>query len=141
LRAQIDAQGMFPRELTSANPFRDSLFNLDLLAGACQLLSTRFESLWDYELQDGPGMRSVVARYAFYIANREKWPYPADQSRFNELPCRRPALVFAARAFAEPDYVTLWRRLNADPQDPVILRTFPIRQPLLWLTQPRPASL
>lgn len=138
LRAQIDANGGFPHEITGENPYRDSLFNLDLLAGACQLLSTRFESLWEYELQDGPGMRSVVARHAFYIANREKWPYPADLSRFNELPCRRPALVFAARAFAQPDYVTLWRTLNADPADPVILRTFPIRQPLLWLSQPRP---
>ena len=28
----------------------------------CVLLSTRFESVWDYELQDGPGMRTVIAR-------------------------------------------------------------------------------
>ncbi len=137
LRAQIDSQGIFLHEIVSPNPFRDSLFNLDLLAGACLLLSTRFESLWEYELQDGPGMRSVIARHAFYIANRDKWPYPADQSRFTLLPYRRPALVFAGRAFQEADYVTLWRSLPADPTDPVILRSFPIRQPILWLTQPK----
>ncbi len=138
VRAQIDAAGFFPHELPSPNAFRDSLFNLDLLAGACQLLSTRFESLWDHELQDGPGMRAAIARHAPYIANRAKWPYPADQTKFNLLPARRPALVFAGRAFTQPDYVTLWRTLPPDPTDPEILRSFPIRQPILWLTQPKP---
>ena len=141
LRAQVDANGMFPHELSTANPLRDSLFNLDLLAGAVNLLSTRFESLWDYELQDGPGMRSAIARFAVYIRNRAVWPYPADQSHFNQLPGRRPALVFAGRAFAVPDYVTLWSTLNPDPTDPAILRTFPIRQPILWLTQPKPNNV
>jgi hypothetical protein len=141
LRAQIDYQGIFRNEVTGPNPFRYSLYNLDLLAGAAVLLTTRFESLWDYELQDGPGMRTVIARHVFYIADRGKWPYPADQSKFNELPGRRPALVFAGRAYAEAEYITLWRTLNPDPADPVILRTFPIRQPILWLTQPKPAII
>ncbi len=83
-------------------------------------------------------MRSAIARHAVYIREPVKWPYPADESRFHQLPGRRPALVFAARAYAAPDYVTLWRTLNPDPADPVILRTFPIRQPILWLTQPKP---
>ena len=141
VRAQINADGFFPHELPSPNPFRDSLFNLDLLAGVCQLLSTRFESVWEHELQDGPGMRAAIARHAPYIANRAKWPYPADQTHFNQLPARRPALVFAGRAFTQPDYVTLWRTLPPDPTDPEILRTFPIRQPILWLTQPKAVSL
>ncbi len=136
LRAQINASGLFPHELTNENPYRDSLFNLDLLAGACVLLSTRFESLWKYELQDGPGMRVAIARHAPYIRNRASWAYPADQSFFNQLPCRRPALLFAARAYAEPEYAALWQTLNPDPTEPAILRTFPIRQPILWLAQP-----
>ena len=135
VRAQIDSSGFFPHELTTPNPFRNSLFNLDLLAGAAQLLSTRFESLWEYELQDGPGLRIAIARFAPYMRNPATWPYPADQTHFHDLPCRRPALVFAARAYAAPDYVTLWRTLNPDPTDPGLLRTFPIRQPILWLTQ------
>ncbi len=83
-------------------------------------------------------MRSAIARHAVYIREPVKWPYPADESRFHQLPGRRPALVFAARAYAAPDYVTLWRTLNPDPADPAILRSFPIRQPILWLTPPRP---
>ncbi len=137
IRAQINADGLFMHELTTENPFRNSLYNLDLLGGACMLLSTQFESVWDHELQDGPGMRSAVARHAFYIANPVKWPYVADARHFHLLPCRRPTLVFAARAFNIADYATLWRTLNPDPTEPEILRSFPIRQPLLWLTQPR----
>ena len=139
IRAQIDANGYFMHELTTENPYRNSLWNLDLLAGVCVLLSTRFESLWDYELQDGPGMRSAIARHSFYIKSREKWPYISDAMHFNLLPYRRPALLFAGRAYSEADYVTLWRTLNPDPADADLLRAFPIRQPLLWQTQPRPA--
>ena len=137
LRNQINADGFFPHELPSPNPYRDSLFNLDLLCGCAQLLSTRFESVWDYELQDGPGLRAAIARHATYIADRAKWPYPADLTKFKLLPSRRPALAFAGRAYAQPDYITLWRTLDPHPTDPDILRTFPIRQPILWLTQPR----
>ena len=134
IRAQIDAKGEFPHELRGDSAYRDSLFNLDLLAGVCVLLSSRFDSLWDHELQDGPSMRTAVAQHVPYIRNRKIWPYPADRGHFNELPCRRPALLFGARAYAQPDYAALWRTLDPDPVDPVILRTFPIRQPLLWQT-------
>jgi hypothetical protein len=139
VRAQINADGLFPHELTTENPFRNSLYNLDLLGGVCQIISTRFENVWEHELQDGPGMRSAVAKHAYYIHDRLKWPYPADATHFNLLPYRRPALVFAGRAYGEADYVTLWRTLNPDPTDPDILRTFPIRQPVLWLPIARAA--
>ena len=135
IRAQIDAKGEFPHELRTGNAYRDSLFNLDLLAGVCVLVSTRFDSVWNHELQDGPGMRSAIAHHVPYIRNRKMWLYPADDDLFNELPCRRPALLFAARAYAQPDYATLWRTLEpVEPAEPVLLRTFPIRQPLLWQT-------
>ena len=136
IRAQIASSGLFTHDLLTANAFRNSLFSLDCLAGVCVLLSTRFDSLWDTELQDGPGMRVAIARHAQLIASPVTWPYPADESHFHELPCRRPALLFAARAYAQADYAMLWRTLNPDPVSPEILRTFPIRQPLLWQTPP-----
>jgi hypothetical protein len=136
IRAEIVSTGLFPHELTTPNPYRNSLFNLDLLAGAAVLLSTRFESLWDRELQDGPGLRAAIARHAPYIESRNTWPYPADNTHFHDLPCRRPALLFAARAYSRPEYAELWRRLTPiQPADPEVLRTFPIRQPLLWVTR------
>lgn len=138
IRAQITFDGTFPRELTTPNPYRNSLFNLDMLAGACDLLSTRFESVWDYELQDGPGMRVAVARIFPSIAHRGSWPYKADSTFFIELPLRRPALLLAARAYSRPEYADVWKTLPADTSNPELDRTFPIRQPLLWVTRPRP---
>ncbi|HEY0162488.1 MAG TPA: alginate lyase family protein [Edaphobacter sp.] len=138
LRAQINFDGSFPRELTTPDPYRNSLFTLDLLTASCDLLSTRFENAWEYELQDGPGMRVAIARHFPFIANRGAWPYKADSAFFKELPLRRPALLLAARAYSRPEYADLWRMLPPDTTIPDLDRTFPIRQPLLWVTRPRP---
>jgi hypothetical protein len=138
IRAQIVADGTFPRELTTPNPYRNTLFNLDMFAAICVLLSTRFESVWDYELQDGPGMRTVIARLFPYISNRGTWPYKADAMYFSDLPVRPPSLLFAARAYSRPEYASLWMTLKADPPNAELQRTFPIRQPLLWVTHPKP---
>jgi hypothetical protein len=138
IRTQIVADGTFPHELTTPNPYRNTLFNLDMLAAICMLLSTRFESVWDYELQDGPGMRTVIARLYPYMFDRGTWPYRADTKYFNDLPLRRPSLLFAARAYDRPEYASLWKTLHPDTTIPELQRTFPIRQPLLWVTRPRP---
>jgi hypothetical protein len=136
LRAQISADGTFPHELTSTTPYRDSLFNLDLIAGICSLLSTRFESAWDYQLEDGPGMRGAIAYHFPLIADRVKWPFRADTAHFEELPGRRASLLFAARVYQRPEYAALWKTLPPDPPSLEVLRTIPIHQPLLWVRQP-----
>ena len=133
LRAQIAAEGGFPRELSSPLPYRNSLFNLDMLAGICDLLSTRFESAWEYELQDGPGMHVAIAHHFPYIAHRGAWPYHADSDHFTALPLRQPSLLLSGRAYSRPEYIDLWKTLPPDPPDLVLQRTFPIRQPLLWV--------
>ena len=136
LRAQITADGAFPHELTSATPYRDSLFNLDMLAAVCEILTTRFESLWDYQLEDGPGMRAAIAYHFPFMADRGMWPHRADAQHFTELPGRRVSLLLAARPFARPEYASLWKTLKPDPPDLDILRTMPVQQPLLWVRQP-----
>ncbi len=133
LRAQIRADGTFPQELVSATPYRDSLFNLDMMAGVCHLLSTRLDSIWNYSLQDGPGMRSAIAFHFPYIADRSMWPYRADQDHFKELPGRRGSLLLCARAYERPEYAALWKVLQPDAPSLAIQRTMPIRQPLLWV--------
>ena len=136
LRALINADGFFAGELRTTDPFRNSLMSLDMLGGVCTLLSTRFESMWDAELQDGPGMRAAVARHVPYMARPETWPYPADETHFSALPGRRPVLAFAARAYSQPEYASIFLKLK-ETVDPVLLRATPIRQPLLWVAQPR----
>ncbi|MEO6817530.1 MAG: alginate lyase family protein [Edaphobacter sp.] len=138
IRAQITADGTFPHELATPNPYRLSLFNLDMLAAICLLLSTPFDSVWEYDLQDGPGMRAVIARHFPYIKDKGAWPYPADTAYFDNLPLRQPSLLFCARAYTRPEYADLWKVLPADTQITELQRTFPIRQPLLWVTRPKP---
>jgi len=140
LRAQIAADGSFPHELTSQAPYRYSLFNLDMMAAICQLLSTRFESLWEVQLEDGPGMRSAIAYHFPFIADRALWPFRADATHFDQLPARRASLLLAARAYQRPEYAALWKTLPPDPAAPDILRTLPLHQPLLWVRQPARAD-
>ena len=137
LRAEINALGVFPHCVATANPYRNALLNLDLLAGACELLTTRFENPWDYELQDGPGLRSAIAFHFPFLLNRSQWPYPADSTHFKDLPGRRAALLLAGRAYRRPEYVDLWQALEppADTAAGEILRSFPITQPLLWFVR------
>ncbi|HTV08773.1 MAG TPA: alginate lyase family protein [Candidatus Aquilonibacter sp.] len=132
LRNQINEAGIFPQEVATPNPYRNTLFNFDLLAGACQLLDSPFDLLWEYQLIDEVGMRSVAAYLYPLILDPEKWPYVADADHFMELPGPRPALLFAGRAYERPEYVALWRKLDSQPVPEDIAGSFPIRQPLLW---------
>jgi hypothetical protein len=136
LRAELNGDGFFREELSRANAFRFSLMDLDMLAGVCVLLSTRFESMWDVELQDGPGMRGAIARHVPYCAKPQTWPFAADAKYFKELPGRRPALAFAAKAYAQPEYAAVFLKLK-DATEPDLLRATPIRQPVLWGAVPR----
>ncbi len=131
LRNQVRADGVFPQEVATPNPYRNTLFNFDLLAGACQLLSSQFDLLWDYELIDGVGLRDVAAYLFPVIEHPERWKYPADARFFRDLPGRRPGLLFAGRAYSRPEYVALWQQLPAAVPE-AIAYSFPIRQPALW---------
>ena len=143
LRAQMNGNGIFPREVSTPTPFRNSLLNLDLLTLACELLTTRFDNPWEYELQDGPGLRAAIAYHFPFMRTPTTWPYPADATHFKELPGRRISLLLAGRAYTQSAYVDLWKSLSPLPQTaaPELLRTFPITQPLLWFTKPKPPPI
>ena len=132
LRNQIRSDGVLPQEVATPNPYRNTLFNFDLLAGTCQLLSSPFDQLWSYELIDGVGLRIVAAYLYPVIAHPEGWSFVADASHFRDLPWRRPGLLFAGRAYDRPEYVELWQQLPAGPPPEAIAGSFPIREPLLW---------
>jgi hypothetical protein len=40
--------------------------------------------------------------------------------------------VFAGVALDKPEYIALWRKLEADPTVEEVLRNLPVRQPVLW---------
>lgn len=132
LRHQVRPDGVFPQEVATADPYRNTLMNFDLLGGTCQLLSSSFESLWDLDLIDGVGMRSIAAYLYPVIAHPERWAFPADAEEFRRLPGRRPALLFAGRAYNRAEYVKTWLDTPALPPPKVLAASFPIRQPALW---------
>jgi len=130
---QIAPNGSFPLELARTKPYAYSLFNLDALATACHILSIGQDSLWEFELPDGRGMRKALEYMFPYIADKTSWPLPADVQYFDQWPVRQPSLLFAGLGLSRMDYLELWRRLNPDPTVAEVIRNFPIRQPLLWL--------
>ncbi len=133
LPGQMAPDGSFPEELRRTKPYGYSLFNLEAMAGICQLLSTARDNLWDFRLGDGRCMRKAVEFMYPFMADRSKWPYPRDVMYFEFWPVRQASLLFAGIAFNDAKYIKLWERLDADPAEAEVIRNYPIRQPLLWI--------
>jgi hypothetical protein len=130
---QIAKDGSLPLELARTKPYSYALFNVDVLAGICQSLSNREDNLWRFKGPNGAGVGDAIAFLFPSIATKSKWPYAKDVEYFDDLPSRRPSLLFAGEALGRPQYIDLWRRLDANPTVPEVIRNLPIRQPLLWV--------
>jgi hypothetical protein len=130
---QVAADGSFPEELRRTKPYGYSLFNLDAMATICQILSTRQDNLWTFQLPDGRGMRKALDFMVPYIQNKSSWPHPADVMYANEWPMRQCTLFFGGLAYARQDLLDLWKKLPADSTVDEVIRNFFIRQPALWV--------
>jgi hypothetical protein len=133
---QIAPNGSLPLELARTKPYSYSLFNMDVLCGVAQSLSTKTDNLWTFTTPDGRGLQKMMQFMFPFIKDRTAWPFTHDVEHFEDFPVRNPALLFSGLAYNQPDYITLWKRLNPDPIIPEVIRNFPIRQPLLWLPKP-----
>jgi len=140
LPEQMAADGSFPLELKRSKPYNYSLFNLDMLAMVCVIASASGVSpsgttnnLWQFALPNGNLYKKAVDFMFPTIEDKSKWRYAHDVEYFDDLPNRRPSLLFAGLAYREPKYIALWRTLPPDPKTPEIIRNFPIRQPVLWV--------
>ncbi len=140
LPEQMAADGSFPLELKRTKPYNYSLFDLDMLAMVCVIASAAGTSpggatnnLWQFALPNGNCYKKAVDFLLPYIEDKSKWPYTRDVEYFDDLPNRRPSLLFAGLAYREPKYIALWRTLPPDPKTAEIIRNFPIRQPVLWV--------
>jgi hypothetical protein len=132
LPKQMDKDGSFPRELRRTKPYGYSLFNLDIMASVCQILSTPADNLWTFELPDGRGMKKGLEFLYPFILDKKKWPKPPDVMYWNEWPIRHAALLFGGLALDRPEYVALWKKLDGDPKVDEVIRNMPVRQPVLW---------
>ena len=130
---QMAEDGSFPLERARTKPYGYSLFNLDAMAIAAQILSSPQDNLWAFELPDGRGMRKALAFMAPFIADKTKWPHKADVMYHEGWPVRHVSLLLGGLALDRREYVDLWRRLDPDPTVDEIIRNYPIRQPVLWV--------
>jgi len=136
LHDQVAPDGSFPLELARSKPYSYSLFNLDVLAIICQIISTTdssLDNLWKYALANGIHFQCAVDFMYPFIQDKGKWPYAHDVEYFGDLPNRQPSLLFAGLAYHESKYLALWGTLLPDPRTAEIIRNFPVRQPLLWV--------
>jgi hypothetical protein len=131
---QIAPDGSFPLELARTKPYGYCIFNLDVMSTVCQILSTHDDNLFTFTTDDGRGFAKAATFMFPFIADKSKWPYAHDVQYWDDWPVRQPSLLFAGIALNRPAYFPVWRRLNPDPTVPEIIRNFPIRQPLLWIT-------
>jgi hypothetical protein len=93
-----------PLELARTKPYSYSLFDVDVLSGICQSLSNREDNLWRFKGPNGAGVGDAVAFLFPSIATKSKWPYAKDVEYFDDLPSRRPSLLFAGEALGRPQY-------------------------------------
>jgi len=130
---QMAQDGSFPKELARTKPYSYSLFNLDLMAAICQILSDKTDNLFAFQLSDGRSVRKGMEFMYPYIADKSLWKHPPDVMYYEYFPNRQPCLLFAGLAYNEKKYLDLWEKLNPDPENEEAIRNFPIRQPVLWL--------
>lgn len=132
---QIAADGSLPLELRRTKPYGYCLFNLDVMATVCQILSTPDDDLFSFTLPDGRGFAKAMSFMFPFIAHKNRWPYRHDVEYFDDWPVRQPSLLFAGIALSRPQYFPVWERLDPDPTTEEIIRNYPIRQPVLWVSK------
>lgn len=133
LGEMMAANGSFPAELARTKPYGYSLFVLDAMATVAQIASTPGDDLWRHELPDGRNLARGLEFLVPYIRDKSRWPYGQDVLYWEEWPVRQPSLLFGGLRLNRPDYLELWKALEADPTTPEVLRNLPIRHPLLWV--------
>jgi hypothetical protein len=130
---QIAADGSLPLELARTKPYSYALFDMDILSTICQILSKPGDNLWAFTTADGRGMKKAIAYMVPFIADKKTWPLKPDVEYFESLPVRQPSLLFGGLAYDQPEWIALWKKLDADPKVGEIIRNFPVRQPVLWV--------
>jgi len=78
---QIAPDGSLPLELARTKPYSYSLFNMDVLCGVAQSLSTEADNLWGFTTSDGRGLRSRVTAFESPQGDECFWPGPAGCRR------------------------------------------------------------
>jgi hypothetical protein len=127
---QMAENGSFPLELERTKPYGYSLFTLDAMTGLCQELSTPQDDLFDTQRQKH---RKGTCLSLSLVKDKSNWPYKKDVMYWNEWPVRHSSFLFGGLALQNEAYLELWKSLDADFDNPEVVRNMPIRYPQLWV--------
>ena len=133
LAKQMADDGSFPLELKRTKPYGYSLFNLDAMAGLCQILSTPEDDLWSYTTPEGHNMGKALDFILPYVLDKSAWPYGEDVMYWAEWPVAQPAFLFGWERFNEPAYLRAWQSFDHFPTNEEVIRNLPLRNPVLWV--------
>ena len=132
---QMADDGSFPQEIKRTKPFGYSLFNLDAMCNAAQLLSTPNDNLFEFKTEKGLTLRNGMEFIYPYIVDKSKWPFSKDIYIWDEWPVRQSCLLFAGLAYQNKQYISTFLSLPASPAHPEVIRNLPVRHPVIWMMQ------
>lgn len=131
LEKQMAADGSFPEEISRTKPYSYSLFNIEAFGTIASILNDT--DFWNYRTITGKSIKLGFDFIFPFMEDKSRWTFKKDVLHFDELPVRMQSLLFAGLAFNEKKYIDLWKKLNAHYTDEELIRTYPIRQPVLWI--------
>ncbi len=133
---QMREDGGFPDELGRTKPYAYSQFVLDntvLLVHLATLYSG--EDLWSYATEDGRSIKLGLEFLLPYLLDKSRWFLPPDVEHFEGWPARSAFMLLAAERYGDDEnlrkYLDLYRSLPEEIADEEVLRSLPIREPLL----------
>ena len=132
ISAQMAEDGSFIDEMKRTKPYIYMLFHLEGYSTLCEIASTDEENLWNYEGKNG----GVLKAWNFmipYIKDKSTWIKPPDVQYYDQVPIQSPGLLFAAQAYKNLDFLSVWKSLDPERKSEEINRNFPIREPILWV--------
>lgn len=133
LTDQMAEDGSFPLELERTKPYGYSLFTLDAMTALCQELSTPKDNLFKFTTPEGKGIEKGLAFLYPYVKDKSSWPCQKDVMYWDEWPVKHSSFLFGGLALRNKAYLDLWKSLDADYDNPEVIRNMPIRYPLLWM--------
>jgi hypothetical protein len=104
----------FPRSCGGTKPYGYSLFNIDIMSGVCQVLSTPRTTCGPSPARrprhgQGDGVHLPLHR------RQEEVALKPDVMYWKEWPIRHPSLLFGAWPCRD-EYLDLWKKLTATPR-------------------------
>lgn len=132
LTKQMAEDGSFPEELKRTKPYSYSLFNLEGTIALAKILSLGGIDVWNLKVERGKSVKSAIDFMLPFIEDKSKWQYPKDVENYDRLPVRMENLLFSACAYNDERCLNIWKKLSTTYTEEELIRTFPIRQPVLW---------